>query len=61
MGVSSSIGNAQVPTISELESHYRKLEMERERLRDMLEKTDRMMSGVKRGIEEMMEMGGCRI
>ena len=57
MGVSSSIGNTQVPTISELESHYRKLEMERERLRDMLEKTDRMMSGVKRGIEEMMEMG----
>ncbi|KAG8854468.1 putative electron transfer flavoprotein subunit [Tulasnella sp. 330] len=49
---------ATVPTIPELERHYAELRQERKRLEDMLYKTDRLMAGVKRGIDEMRSSGG---
>ena len=45
--------NAPIPTIAELERHYRILEEQRRSLEDMMEKNKRMMEGVKRGLEEM--------
>jgi GATA-binding protein len=42
-----------VPTMGELERHYFELQDYRKRLEEMVEKTDRLMMGVKRGIDEM--------
>ncbi|KAG9036009.1 putative electron transfer flavoprotein subunit [Tulasnella sp. JGI-2019a] len=47
-----------VPTIAELERHYAELRLERKRIEDMLHRTDVMMAGVKRGIDEMRSGGG---
>ncbi|QRV74104.1 GATA type zinc finger [Ceratobasidium sp. AG-Ba] len=41
-----------VPTRAELESHYAELRAERARLEDMLRRTDKMLAGVKRGLDE---------
>ncbi|KAG8748425.1 putative electron transfer flavoprotein subunit [Ceratobasidium sp. 414] len=41
-----------VPTRAELESHYAELRAERSRLEDMLRRTDVMLAGVKRGLDE---------
>ncbi|CAE7138933.1 unnamed protein product [Rhizoctonia solani] len=41
-----------VPTRAELEKHYADLRAERVRLEDMLRRTDMMLAGVKRGIDE---------
>ncbi|KAF9244186.1 hypothetical protein BU15DRAFT_71745 [Melanogaster broomeanus] len=49
-GVLTSI----VPTASELRQHYHELYEQRRRLEELMEKTDRMMAGVKRGLDEMM-------
>ncbi|KAI1796731.1 hypothetical protein LXA43DRAFT_879355 [Ganoderma leucocontextum] len=46
-----------VPTLGDLDHHYRVLAEERKRLEEMLERTDRMMAGVKRGMEEMRAAG----
>lgn len=46
-----------VPTAAELERHYFELHEQRRGLVEMLEKTDRIMAGVKRGIEEMRAGG----
>ncbi|KAH7885707.1 hypothetical protein F5I97DRAFT_1927583 [Phlebopus sp. FC_14] len=43
-----------VPTASELRQHYFELAEQRRRFEEMIEKTDRMMAGVKRGLDEMM-------
>ena len=48
-------GVAPVPTLAELDHHYRQLAEERKRLEDMMERTDRMMAGVKRGLDEISE------
>ncbi|CCM02620.1 uncharacterized protein FIBRA_04723 [Fibroporia radiculosa] len=50
---SAGIGNTPVPSIMELERHYYELSEQRRRLEEMVEKTDRMMAGVKRGLDEM--------
>jgi GATA-binding protein len=42
-----------VPSVAELERHYHELHEHRRRLEEVLERTDRMMLGVKRGLEEM--------
>jgi GATA-binding protein, other eukaryote len=47
-----------VPSVSELERHYFELHEQRKKLEEMLEKTDRLMVGVKRGIDEMRSGGG---
>ncbi|TFK51947.1 hypothetical protein OE88DRAFT_1629001 [Heliocybe sulcata] len=41
-----------VPSAAELEAHYHELSQERRRLTEMLEKTDRMMERVRRGLED---------
>lgn len=47
-----------VPTIAELEHHYGELRAERRRLEDLLATTDRMISGLKRGLDEMRAASG---
>lgn len=46
-------GLPHVPSPAELDHHYRELAEQRKRLEEMLERTDRMMAGVKRGLDEM--------
>ncbi|KAI0326997.1 hypothetical protein GY45DRAFT_1309531 [Cubamyces sp. BRFM 1775] len=46
-------GAPHVPSVAELDHHYRELAEQRRRLEEMLERTDRMMAGVKRGLVEM--------
>ena len=48
-----SSGPPPVPTVQELERHYHELAEQRRRLEEMLERTDRMMAGVRRGIDDM--------
>lgn len=43
-----------VPTVGELRQHHMELLSQRGRLEELLEKTDRMLAGLKRGIDEMM-------
>ena len=50
-------GIAPIPSTAELEQHYRQLAEERKRLEEMLERTDRIMAGVKRGLDEMRAGG----
>lgn len=45
--------SASMPTVGELERHYAELRQERKRLEEMLCRTDRLMLGLKRGIDEM--------
>lgn len=42
-----------VPTASELRQHYLELHEQRKRLEEMIQKTDALMAGVKRGLDEM--------
>jgi GATA-binding protein len=52
--VRDEIPSAQsVPTLAELETHYQQLNTERRRLEEMLEKTDELLIGVKRGMEQL--------
>jgi len=44
--------SSAIPTAAELEAHYHELSQERRRITDMLEKTERMMERVRRGMEE---------
>ncbi|KAI0630758.1 hypothetical protein C8Q77DRAFT_1135055 [Trametes polyzona] len=46
-------GPPHIPSAAELDHHYRELAEQRKRLEEMLERTDRMMAGVKRGLDEM--------
>ncbi|EGN95200.1 hypothetical protein SERLA73DRAFT_143289 [Serpula lacrymans var. lacrymans S7.3] len=45
---------SSVPSVSELRQHYIELHEQRKRLEEMIEKTDRLMLGVKRGIDDML-------
>ncbi|KAG6809664.1 hypothetical protein H0H92_015248, partial [Tricholoma furcatifolium] len=50
-----------VPTLGELERHYEELGAHKKRMEEMVERTERLMGGVRRGIEEMQgAMGGTR-
>jgi len=42
-----------VPSASELRQHYLDLHEQRKRLEEMIQKTDALMAGVKRGLDEM--------
>ncbi|THH11398.1 hypothetical protein EW146_g8058 [Bondarzewia mesenterica] len=46
-----------VPTVGELERHYFELHEHRRGLVEMLERTERLMAGVKRGLDEMKGVG----
>ncbi|KAJ3491624.1 hypothetical protein NLI96_g555 [Meripilus lineatus] len=52
VGLGAGNGNG-VPTIAELERHYSELAEEKRRMQEMIEKTDRIMAGLKRGLDEM--------
>ncbi|KAI6044402.1 hypothetical protein EDC04DRAFT_2889861 [Pisolithus marmoratus] len=43
-----------VPTLRELQQHYVELQEQRKKVEEMMEKTDQMLAGVKRGIDEML-------
>lgn len=54
LNFSLAVGNLMgIPTLPELERHYMELSEQRRRMEEMLERTDRVMAGVKRGIDEM--------
>ena len=53
MGIGGMPGGGGVPSVSELERHYFELHESKRRLEEMVERTERLMLGVKRGIEEM--------
>jgi GATA-binding protein, other eukaryote len=42
-----------IPSVGELERHYYQLSEQKRSMEEMLERTDRMMIGVKRGLDEM--------
>lgn len=42
-----------IPSLGDLERHYAELGEQKRKMEEMLERTDRMMAGVKRGIDEM--------
>ncbi|KAF5372234.1 hypothetical protein D9758_005063 [Tetrapyrgos nigripes] len=46
-------GITGVPTLADLERHYADMNEQRKRMEEMLERTDRLMAGMKRGIDEM--------
>jgi GATA-binding protein len=50
---SSTNGSVGIPTIGELKRHYEELHEQRKKLDEMAEKTEKMMAGVKRGLDEM--------
>ncbi|KAI0946971.1 hypothetical protein AcV7_009538 [Taiwanofungus camphoratus] len=52
-----SAGGSTMPTANELERHYFELAEQRRKLEELMEKTDRMMAGVKRGLDEMRAAG----
>lgn len=52
MGLGIGAGGG-VPSVIELERHYFELHESRRKLEEMVDRTDRLMLGVKRGIEEM--------
>ncbi|KAH7923962.1 hypothetical protein BV22DRAFT_546568 [Leucogyrophana mollusca] len=45
-----------VPSASELRQHYLELHEQRKRLEEMIERTDKLMAGVKRGLDEMLNV-----
>ena len=46
---------ASIPSIPELEAHYHELQDKKAMFEDMVEKTDRLMASLKKGIEEQRE------
>lgn len=50
-------GGSGIPTYAELKRHYEELHEERKRLDELVEKNERMLGGVKRGLEEMRAGG----
>ncbi|KAJ7498208.1 hypothetical protein B0H11DRAFT_1999084 [Mycena galericulata] len=46
-------GPAPVPTVEELERHYFQLHEQRRKTEELLRETDRVMAGLKRGLDEM--------
>ncbi|KAF8269692.1 hypothetical protein EI94DRAFT_925024 [Lactarius quietus] len=52
-GHSPVLMSGVVPTVSELERHYYELHEHRSGLVEFLERTDRLIAGVKRGLDEM--------
>lgn len=52
-GHSPMLMSGVVPTVAELERHYYELHAHRNSLVDFLDRTDRLIAGVKRGLDEM--------
>ncbi|KAG6898563.1 hypothetical protein C0993_006012 [Termitomyces sp. T159_Od127] len=49
-----------VPSLAELERHYAELGEQKRRMEEMVERTERLMGGVRKGIEEMQVTMGLR-
>ncbi|KAG6888144.1 hypothetical protein C0992_009516 [Termitomyces sp. T32_za158] len=49
-----------VPSLAELERHYSELGEQKRRMEEMVERTERLMGGVRKGIEEMQVQMGLR-
>src|SRR6201999_1394714 len=49
----SPSGLPAIPTVEELQHHHRELELQRRGILEMLERTDRLLEGVRRGIENV--------
>ncbi|KAJ3979581.1 hypothetical protein F5890DRAFT_1546175 [Lentinula detonsa] len=47
-----------IPSLADLERHYAELGDQKQRIEDMLERTENMMQGLKRGIDEIRSVGG---
>jgi hypothetical protein len=47
-----------IPSIAELEAHYRELQVKKAMFEDMVETTDRLMASLRKGIEEQKEREG---
>ncbi|KAG6832122.1 hypothetical protein H0H87_002635 [Tephrocybe sp. NHM501043] len=47
-----------VPTLADLERHYAELGEQKRRMEEMVERTERLMGGVRKGIEEMQVASG---
>ncbi|KAJ2923838.1 hypothetical protein H1R20_g13256, partial [Candolleomyces eurysporus] len=52
LGMAAALNNGP-PTILDLERHYLELQEHKKRWEEMMEKTERMLAGVKRSIDEM--------
>jgi GATA-binding protein len=53
---SLAVGNLMsmgIPTVADLERHYMELGEQKRRMEELLERTDRVMAGLKRGLDEM--------
>ncbi|KAJ6621535.1 hypothetical protein B0H10DRAFT_2017704 [Mycena sp. CBHHK59/15] len=55
----SGAPGATVPSLEELERHYFQLHEQRRKTEEVLRETDRLMAGVKRGIDEMRAGGNA--
>jgi len=53
-------GGGAVPSVADLERHYAELAEQKRRMEEMVERTERLMSGVRKGIEEIRASGGSR-
>ncbi|EIW78788.1 hypothetical protein CONPUDRAFT_106827 [Coniophora puteana RWD-64-598 SS2] len=49
-----------VPNVNELRQHYLELHETRKRLEEMIEKTDRLMAGVKHGLDDMLNVAAAQ-
>ncbi len=58
-GHSPVLMSGVVPTVAELERHYYELHEHRTSLVDFLERTDRLIAGVKRGLDDMRGSDGA--
>lgn len=54
-------GMHTVPSVVEMERHYYELSEQKRKLEEMLDKTDRMMAGLKRGMDEMRGVGSAQV
>ena len=52
-----SMNGSGIPTYGDLKRHYDELHDHRKKLEEMMEKNDRMIAGVKRGLDEMRAGG----
>ena len=53
MGYLVGGGPGGVPSVGELERHYRQLEEQKKQMEDMVERTQQLMTGLKKGIDDL--------
>ncbi|TFK24077.1 hypothetical protein FA15DRAFT_436712 [Coprinopsis marcescibilis] len=58
MAAGVALNTFGIPTLIDLERHYIELQEQKKKWEEMMDKTDRIMAGVKRTIDEMKSMSG---